>query len=99
MQRQEEAAEIMNIAVDPAYQNRGLGKALLRFIIDMARQQSVQRLLIKTGNSGIGQLALYQQVGFNLIGINYDHFLRAYPHPIWENNIQCRHQLIFELVL
>lgn len=99
LQRQDESAEIMNIAIDPAYQNRGLGKALLLHTTDVARQQRVHRLLIKTGNSGIGQIALYQRIGFNLIGVNYDYFLRAYPQPIWENSIRCRHQLIFELVL
>lgn len=67
--------------------------------MEVARQQGVPRLLIKTGNSGIGQLALYQQLDFNLISVNYDYFLRAYPHPIWENNIRCRHQLVFELIL
>lgn len=99
LQRQDQSAEIMNIAIDPAYQNRGLGKALLLHTIGVARQQSAHRLLIKTGNSGIGQIALYQQMGFNLIGVNYDYFLRAYLQPIWENNIHCRHQLVFELTL
>ncbi|GAB3325697.1 GNAT family N-acetyltransferase [Larkinella ripae] len=91
--------EIMNIAVEPAYQGRGFGQALLRYVIEVARQRSFQSLVIKTGNSGIGQIALYQRLGFDLVAVNFDYFLHTYPNPIWENGIQCKHQLVFERVL
>ena len=94
---QHQVGEIMNIAVEPAYQGKGLGKALLSHMIEVAKQQHLLRLVIKTGNSGIGQLALYQQQGFDLVHVKYNYFLQAYPKPIWENRIQCKHQLIFEL--
>ena len=99
LQVNEQTGEIMNIAVEPAYQGQGLGKALLRHVIEAARQQELERLIIKTGNSGIGQIALYQQQGFELIGVNYNYFLQVYPNPIWENGIQCKHQLVFALTL
>ncbi|MBD2701394.1 GNAT family N-acetyltransferase [Spirosoma sp. BT702] len=99
LQYRGEIGEIMNIAVEPDYQGKGLGRALLAHVIDAAGRQGVQRLLIKTGNSGIGQIALYQQQGFDLIGVNYNYFLEAYSDPIWENGIQCKHQLVFELRL
>ncbi len=89
--------EIMNIAVEPACQGRGFGKALLRHAVEVARQQGLQRLIIKTGNFGIRQFALYQQQGFDLVAVNYNYFLDAYPEPIWENGIQCKHQLVFAL--
>ncbi len=91
--------EIMNIAVDPLYQGKGLGKALLAHAREVGKAKGLQRLLIKTGNSGIGQISLYQQQGFDLVDVHYNYFLEAYPLPIWENNIQCKHQLIFELAL
>ena len=99
LQISDQMGEIMNIAIDPVYQGKGLGKALLSETIDIARQQSLQRLVIKTGNSGIRQIALYQQQGFELVHVNYNYFLSAYPEPIWENKIQCKHQLVFELSL
>jgi len=92
-------AEIMNIAIEPAYQGKGLGKALLAHAIKEGKAKGLQRLQIKTGNSSIRQISLYQQQGFDLIAVNYNFFLESYPLPIWENNIQCKHQLIFELVL
>ncbi|MBD2753472.1 GNAT family N-acetyltransferase [Spirosoma validum] len=90
------AGEIMNIAIAPDSQRNGLGRALLRALTEAATHQAVQWLRIATGNSGIGQLALYQQEGFDLIAIDRDYFLRNYPEPIWENRIQCKHQVIFE---
>jgi N-acetylglutamate synthase-like GNAT family acetyltransferase len=90
------AGEVLNLAVAADHQNQGFGKAMLQAIIVAARQSSVQRLLIATGNSSIGQIALYQQQGFDLIDIDRDYFVRLYPDPIWENGIQCRHQLIFQ---
>lgn len=97
IQQKEQIGEIMNIAIEPAFQGQGLGKALLQHVIRCAREQGLQRLLIKTGNSGIGQIALYQQQGFDLVAVNYNYFLEAYPQPIWENGIRCKHQLVFEI--
>lgn len=97
LQVRQTTGEIMNIAVEPAHQGQGL--ALLTYVTEIAPQLGLQKLVIKTGNSGIGQLALYQQQGFDLIDVNYNYFLEVYPEPIWENKIQCKHQLVFELVL
>ncbi|WP_460952328.1 GNAT family N-acetyltransferase [Spirosoma daeguense] len=99
LQRNADNSEIMNVAVEPDYQGKGLGRALLNHVINVARKQGETRVLIKTGNSGISQIALYQQLGFDLVAVNYDYFLKTYPEPIWENGIQCKHQLVFALRL
>lgn len=91
--------EIVSIAVEPSCQGQGLGRALLRHVKAQSRELGLKRLLIKTGNSGIGQIALYQQEGFELVELNPNYFLQAYPEPIWENDIQCKHQLVFEVLL
>lgn len=93
------AGEIMNIAVAPDYQGKGLGRAMIQALTDAAAQQGVGQLRIATGNCGIGQIALYQQEGFEPIAIDRNYILRNYPKPIWENGIQCKHQLIFEKTL
>ena len=99
LQISDTAGEIMNIAVAPKYQRNGLGRTLLKALAETAKQQGVQRLRIATGNCGIGQIALYQQEEFDLIAIDRNYMLRNYPNPIWENGIQCKHQLIFEKTL
>ncbi|KIO75445.1 hypothetical protein TH53_20845 [Pedobacter lusitanus] len=88
--------EIKNIAVRSAYQNMGLGKHLLKKATAVARDKGFERLRIATGNSSIGQLALYQKEGFELIGTTQNFFTDNYPEPIFENGIQCKHLLLLE---
>lgn len=88
-------AEIMNLAVSDIFRRRGIARKLLRYVSDKwAPAQGVKRLEIRTGTSAAGPMMLYQQEGFDLIAIDRDYFVRNYPEPIWENGIQCRHQLI-----
>lgn len=89
--------EIVNLAIEPDFQGKGLGKRLLHYVIEAARQQLVAYVFIKTANSSIHQIKLYQQVGFDLVSIHRNYFLEAYPTPIWENGIQAKHQLVFQL--
>lgn len=99
LQVRDAESEIMNVAIAPEHQGKGFGRYLLGHVIDVARNFAPRKLLIKTGNSAIGQLALYQQLGFELEAVNYDYFLRHYPQPIWENGIRCKHQLVLALAL
>ena len=82
--------EIMNLAVDESYQGKGVGTLLLKHGIQTAAEKGYNRVEIGTGNSSINQLALYQKVGFRIIGIDHDFFIRNYEEPIFENGIQCR---------
>lgn len=88
--------EIKNIAIEESYQRRGLGKRLLKYAEKIARKAGYTRLAIGTGNSSIGQLALYQKEGFEIERIDHGFFLRNYPEPIYENGIQCKHMICLE---
>ncbi|WP_294741783.1 GNAT family N-acetyltransferase [uncultured Exiguobacterium sp.] len=81
--------EIVNIAVDELYQGRGVGKDLLRHSIHTAKTLGYTTIEIGTGNSSIGQLALYQKCGFRIVGIDLNFFLRHYEEEIIENGIRC----------
>lgn len=82
--------EIMNIAVSEKMQGQGIGSKLIKQGIEAAKHKGFKTVEIGTGNSSIGQLALYQKSGFRIIGIDHDFFIRNYPEPIYENGIQCR---------
>jgi GNAT superfamily N-acetyltransferase len=82
--------EIVNIAVREDLQGRGVGKKLIYYAIERAKEMRVKTLEIGTGNPGAGQLMLYQKCGFRLTWIDLDFFVRHYPEPIYENGIQCR---------
>lgn len=90
-------AEIMNIAVDEAFQRRGIARKLLCYVYGRwCKDSQVSRLIVRTGTSAPGPFMLYQQEGFNLMDVQYDYFVKEYKEPIFENGIQCRHQLILE---
>lgn len=81
--------EIINIAVDEAYQRQGFGRQLIAFAICRARADGYRTLEIGTGNSSLPQLALYQQCGFRIDSVVKNFFLRHYDQTIVENGIRC----------
>jgi len=90
VQKNDETLELMNIAVDEKHQGRGIGKQLILYAVDQAREKGYQFIEVGTGNSSIGQLTLYQKCGFRIKEIVHDFFVKNYPEPIFENGIQCR---------
>lgn len=82
--------ELINIAVSENYQGRGIGKQLVLDAINTARKKGFKTIEVGTGNSSIGQLALYQKCGFRITCIDFDFFTKNYPEEIYENGIQCR---------
>ena len=90
LQKDEHTAEIMNVAVAEPRQGKGLGKKLILHALEVAKSLGVKKVEIGTGNSSIGQLALYQKCGFRISGIIENYFIDNYPEPIFENGIQCR---------
>lgn len=83
-----DTVEIVNIAVDERHQGQGIGKKLVNHAIETARQLGYRTIEIGTGNSSIGQLALYQKCGFRMTWIDRDFFIRHYEEPIYENGMQ-----------
>lgn len=81
--------EIVNIAVDESHQGQGIGKDLLRHAISTAKTLGYTTIEIGTGNSSIGQLALYQKCGFRIVEVDLNFFLRHYEEEIIENGIRC----------
>lgn len=89
-----EAVEIKNISVHENFQGKGLGTALLSYLEQYCVKQAYQQLIIKTGNSSIGQLYLYQKNGFEIEEIEKDFFTNNYEEEIIENGIQCKHRIV-----
>jgi len=68
----DKSIEIMNLAITPTFQRKGFGKLLLKHAIQYAKIVGYEELWIATGNSSIGQLRLYQKMGFEIENIIYD---------------------------
>lgn len=91
--------ELKAVAVAPDQQGQGVGTRMLRAVLDDLRARGVQRVIVGTGNSGIGQLAFYQKAGFRLERIERDFFSseRGYPTDLEENGIPLRDMVWMDL--
>lgn len=67
-------ATLFNIAVDPAYQRRGLGRALLEHVIDEVEKRGVATLWLEVRASNAGAIALYEGLGFNEATIRRNYY-------------------------
>ncbi len=92
-------AELVNVAVAPEWQGQGIGKRLVLDAIERARAAGYVILEVRTGNAGIGQMALYQKCGFEMYAVDVDFITRHYPEPIFENGILCRHMVCMRMHL
>ena len=78
--------ELKNIAVEPAFQGRGYGKALINFLAETYRgRYSV--LQVGTGDSP-ATIPFYEACGFRRHHRVRDFFTNHYDHPIFEGGIQ-----------
>ena len=64
--REDSMGEIYIIAVDPSYQRRGVGKALMAFAFDRIRAQGLAMAMVETGGDRghAPARAAYESVGF-----------------------------------
>lgn len=89
-----DSIEIKNIAVKPEFQNQGIGSFLMENTIRIASDYKEKSICIGTANSSVGQIRLYQKLGFEISGIKKDFFIENYAEPIFENGIQAKDLMI-----
>ncbi|MBY9078790.1 GNAT family N-acetyltransferase [Paenibacillus sp. HN-1] len=83
-----DTVELVNVAINEQNHGRGFGKQLVKHAIQIARELGAKTIEVGTGNSSVGQLALYQKCGFRITGVDRDFFIRHYDEEIFENGIQ-----------
>lgn len=64
----ETEAHLLRIAVDPDVQRRGIGRDLLRAVLERATAEGAARVLLEVGASNRPARALYEAAGFTEIG-------------------------------
>ena len=68
----EQAVELKRMYVRPRWRGYGVGRALIRGVVDEARRLGYRRILLDTLPEMIAAHALYQEVGFEPIEPYYD---------------------------
>ncbi|BCQ36625.1 MULTISPECIES: ribosomal protein S18-alanine N-acetyltransferase [Erwiniaceae] len=67
-------ATLFNLAVDPAFQRRGLGRQLLQHLISELEQRGVLTLWLEVRASNTAAIALYEQLDFNEVSIRRNYY-------------------------
>jgi ribosomal-protein-alanine N-acetyltransferase len=70
-------AHLLNVCVNPDWQGRGLGRLLVRRLLDLARWHHSQQVYLEVRPSNPGAIALYVSEGFIEIGRRASY----YPAP------------------
>ena len=66
-------AHILNVSVDPAEQKQGIGRKMMENAIDYARGRA-ETVFLEVRPSNIHAIALYEDLGFNEIGIRKGYY-------------------------
>ena len=67
-------AHILNLCVHPEYQKRGIGRAMLLHLVDLARTHRADDLLLEVRPSNIAAMKLYFAEGFDQVGIRHAYY-------------------------
>lgn len=78
--------ELKNIAVEPDFQGRGYGKALVDFLVRTYKEQYAV-LQVGTGDSP-STIPFYESCGFRRHHLVKNFFTDHYDHPIYEGEVQ-----------
>ncbi|MEI2266086.1 ribosomal protein S18-alanine N-acetyltransferase [Erwinia sp. CGal63] len=70
-------ATLFNLAVDPAFQRRGLGRTLLQHLISELEKRGVLTLWLEVRASNQAAIALYQQLDFNEVSVRRNYYPTA----------------------
>ncbi|MFH1086550.1 MAG: N-acetyltransferase [Chloroflexota bacterium] len=74
----EDMAEVRSLAVDPAYEGRGVGRRIVEVLLDDARALGLPRVFALTYVQGF-----FERMGFHVVP------KEELPHKIWGDCLNC----------
>lgn len=70
-------ADMMNLAVDPAFRRQGVGRRLVQALIAALGERQVTSLTLEVRDSNSGAISLYEALGFQQVGLRKNYYF----HP------------------
>lgn len=61
-------AQITNVAVSPVYQNKGVGRQMMKAIIQIAKAKRANAMTLEVRPSNSSAVHLYESLGFKSVG-------------------------------
>ncbi len=80
---------INNVAVLPQYRGRGMGSALMRFVLQEARRLGASRATLEVRASNAQAGRLYERLGFHVAGIRPNYYSSPVEDALilWRDNL------------
>ena len=69
-------AEILTLAVDPAFRRRGLARMLVEAAVSLAETQGAEALFLEVAEDNPAAIGLYAGLGFNQVGRRRAYYAR-----------------------
>jgi GNAT superfamily N-acetyltransferase len=78
-------SEMVRISTRKTYRRRGIGQAIVTYLVDVARQRGDRRIIVKTNASWHDAIHLYQRLGFveyerTALGVGLELLLTTVTH-------------------
>ncbi len=67
-------AHVLNVCAHPALRRRGIGRLVLRYLVDKARRLGADTVLLEVRPSNEAAIQLYSSMGFNEVGIRRNYY-------------------------
>ena len=65
---------LMNIAVAPPWQRKGVGNALLKRVLDLGRERSIKKILLEVRVSNSSAISFYKKLQFYKVGVRKKYY-------------------------
>lgn len=72
--RVEDEAHIINLAVDPKYRSKGIGRLILDFLTGVMRKQCLKKTLLEVRKNNMAAIGLYTSCGFKTVGLREKYY-------------------------
>ncbi len=70
-------AHLLNLSIAKAYQKQGLGRFLLEYMLQIAKNHHAANMFLEVRPSNISAIALYENIGFNEMAIRRNYYPSA----------------------
>jgi [ribosomal protein S18]-alanine N-acetyltransferase len=89
-------AHLLNIAIAPSYQQQGVGRQLLQFLLKQAKQSGAETIFLEVRPSNIAAVALYMKDGYEHIGVRKGYYADQVGREdgwVFSKNLLSHHQV------
>lgn len=69
-----EEAELLRLAIRPAFQRRGLGSILFREFLNLLRERGIKKIFLEVKESNGKALSFYRRWGFIPMGLRHNYY-------------------------